>query len=431
MSDYLPLRPLGQGSEIECFGSFWVRVANAHGLPINGLAKHLSQWWRRRGESSAVSIRENLIYCVTGVGLAGYGRNVSDYLTVLGKAIAYPHLQRTTLVSLSAVASPNAAYTFWASRHWCSACMFDSLKAGEPHYDRLLWTLRMSVRCVQHRILLHDLCPHCGERQNFFCRTRNLAQCYRCLGSLQHPVENWKPVLQPAFGEKGCVELVDAIADGSLDVVDTHAFETFDAELEGLLSPLRFRTAKIARRRRSHAKPTLYTMFKRAAACGLSVVDMLLDPRMAARVAGEFEFLQAELPTTAKPRRPPEAAAIVAGEMDRLIKSEKQTEIPSLKELARSLGVSEGFIRHHHPSLVQQYAKARMRFTAMRRTRSLKAMDFELNRELLAKYRSKRISSHDEIVQILIQRCNVGKYLARWALKRALLRKKPQRRRNP
>jgi hypothetical protein len=165
-------------------------------------------------------------------------------------------------------------------------------------------------------------------------------------------------------------------------------------------------------------------MLKRSHVAGVSLVAILTSPVEAAAAAGELEFERINMPKTARPRHSADAIVVAKERLQQELGGELGRDAPSLPALARDLGVSEGFLRHHLTDLVRRYMTLRQS-QAVRRTHvRMGAIQSVLQNGILDDYLEGRINSQDSVVELLVERCGTGKAEARRQLTWALVRRK-------
>lgn len=417
MSDYFPIRPKGEGSEeIESLPSFFARAARHHSISLIQFAKHLGDWWKhsRIGE---VALPTGYLH-TRGSPLCGFGPNVDDYLKVLTEAMGVRDLGRTTLCGLRPAAARYGQKTVKGSRAWCPACMHERLLNGE-HYDSLLWMILPLTRCHIHRLRLVTLCPSCQSLQIPMHRRGLIHLCWRCERSLLPHWRAWSVQFEPSFGERDCVELVQAISDGSFSEAAPDALQVFCLTLRDLMAGVYKTTTSVPPRTERvrvlgrESRPTLITMLRQAELSGVSLLRILSEPRDAAKVAGEFECMRRELPPQCRPRQPKEVAVLAEQEISKALKEDC---VESLRTLAKRIGVSTGYLRYRFPALCQQHIDHWMACRAKAVERKHQRVVELLRSELLPLYASRHIKSQDELVDRLVQRLGVGKRTARLAV---------------
>ena len=238
--------------------------------------------------------------------------------------------------------------------------MYWALQRGEIYYDKLIWALAMTTRCSIHHVSLVNHCPHCGVQQLAYHARAGMTSCAKCLKSLVQEPSTWVRNTKPAFGEKDCVALVKAIADGTLRNSVAKAFSLFVRESLSLGAPmLAFRHDEAfnleMRTWRRAIKPTLSTMIKRCYLSGVSLVDVLADPKGAAHSAGQLIANDVDLPSLVKPRQSEKVLAEARRRLLEVLSSLPKQGLVSFPEFARSLGVSKGFLIYREPVLSKVY----------------------------------------------------------------------------
>lgn len=387
MNDFLlPLEIEGLGtSEVESFSSYFSRLAYLHGISRSQLVRLLARW---RSVTTGVEYRlsETPVYTTQGAGLLGFGDRVEEYLQICIEAGCSEDLRRSTLVPIRDLLPSTCLQTVKSDRAWCEQCFAEDLQTMEIPFDRMVWSLRPIQRCHIHRLKLRAHCPKCGVVQRFHHRSGNPGLCVKCGESLIGPSSKMEPLLEPSFGEKDCIQLVDAIARGKLDEVDNGAYEVFTKELKMILSPLArvvgnisepSGTAKAQNRKASH---NLMSLLKKAFAAGVPLVDIFIDPKMAARAAGQLIFDANDIPVEAKVRHPEGLKEEMASEMLKYLAKPRTEMIPSLRELAYQSGVSVGYIRHNFPEIVKKYQSHRLAANIFRIRRTRELCENELRR---------------------------------------------------
>ncbi len=428
MSDYLPIVPLGVGTvNVESLSSLFCRMAELHCLTLWQLASHLSNWWGNK-HGTEFSLQKTTLYATSGCGISGFSAGVDAYVQVISTALGVKGLEKTTLVPLRPAVARKGAKSIRTQRAWCPACFTEDLRAGGSAYERLLWTLAPLRRCPEHRIMLESMCPSCGATQPYYHRQGILLSCWKCSETLVPPADRWVFSATPTFGEKDCCELIQAISTGELEHAYPEAFRVFAEELKWLSSPTRKLIREVARSSGSliatggQSRPSLVTMLARTHVSGVRLVSVLASPKDAAISAGELIFERAGVPYTAKPRRPRDAVPAAQIRLTDELARPRGTGITSLKSIAQELGVSIGFIRHHCAPIVKQLMRRRQSEATLKTWADILKAQNELAGGLLANYQAGGINSQAHLIEQLVERCGVSKYVARRALAIAIKR---------
>lgn len=424
-TDYFPMRPHAVGTiEVEAFGSVICRMARAHSISIYTLAMHLRHWWKRIHPEDDRA-KKNVVNA-TNPMLCGYGANVDTYMSIVASATGCQDLERTTFLSLKAVLEPNGHHVVRADRAWCPACLEEACREGREFYDRLAWALPTTQRCPVHRVRLTTRCPSCQAVQLHYHHLGVMELCCKCKSSLRSDPATWELMPDATLYEREGLDLVARISDGTLHVIPG-AYGIFIRSLAEYLSPLgrkisrfAYKAARRPQLAREARNPRLDTLFKRCAALGVNPSDVLSEPEGAARSACLLEFARLDLPAKTKPRRPDELVVLARNRLERELDQDQTELIPSLRQIAREIGVSTGFLNFHFPELIP-------RFSALRKTNSKRSQ--QLARELALAYLlggpiyefpSAEFSSQDHLVAATVEHTGIGVHAARQAVSVAL-----------
>lgn len=426
MSNYFSLQPMGwETEEIEQFHSYFYRFSSLHATTMIPMAKHLAEWWQRNNEVP-IELNDVFLYKANRQPLCGYGDAVANFVRVVSAATHQRDLYRTTLLPLRDAADSVAHGVLKRGRAWCPACMYWADRRGEIHYDRLLWAIAAIERCPTHQVLLEHSCPHCGHQQLAYHPRAGMACCAKCSESLVQQPKTWTRAPRPCFAEDNCRALVQNIADGSLGLPVPRAFSIFSDELRALTNPLvayvkDARSEFAARTWREGKRPTLSTMLKRCHVAGVKLPDVLVDPRGAAKAAGQLLIDQHALPSSRKPRRSPEMLKQVRLSLIEAISEYPERPLIAFTEFAQALGVSKGFLSYREPVLCKVYKQeynAQVRQVNKQHKRQAKA-ELTEGRAFL-RYLAGEFRSQDELVDHLNSNFAVKKRVARLLINEVL-----------
>jgi hypothetical protein len=205
------------------------------------------------------------------------------------------------------------------------------------------------------------------------------------------------------------------------------AYNRFIETFSEYLSPLNKKISKFAYKgpRRPQlareARPPRFDSFlRRCAAFGVRPSDILCDPEGAAKSACLLEFARLNLPSTAKPRRPAELVQIAKIRLESEIREGQTDPIPSLRQVAKEIGVSAGFLNFHFPELIHEYSglRALNGKKSQRRRRNL-ALSYLLGGPVY-EYPSVCYPSQDHLVEATVKATGVNVRTARHAVLAAL-----------
>lgn len=424
-TDYFPIRPFGVGTiEVEAFGSVICRMARAHSVSIYTLAMHLRHWWRKLHPEDDRA-KQNVINA-TNPMLCGYGSNVDTYVSIIASATGCQNLGRTTFLPLKAALEPNGHHVVRADRAWCPACLEEAYQDGVEFYDRLAWALDVTQRCPVHRIQLSTKCPHCQAIQLHYHHLGHMEFCCKCKNSLRCPSTAWQLMHDAPLYEREALDLVAGVSGGGLQVVPG-AYGIFIRSFAEYLSPLGKKISKFAYKAsrrpqldREERNPRLDTLFKRCAALGVNPSDVLSDPEGAAKSACLLEFARLDLPTSARPRRPGELLVLARDRLERELDEDRTDPIPSLRQIAREIGVSPGFLNFHFPELIPRFSALRKKNTEKSQQLARESALTYLHSGPIYEFPSAAFSSQDRLVAATVEHTGVGVYAARKAVTAAL-----------
>lgn len=364
MSNYFPLRPLGEGTEdIEHFHSYFYRYAKVHGTTIAPMVKHLEQWWNRV-HNLKVHLNAGFLYKPNGLPLCGYGDVLGTFVKVVSEAAHFSDLYRTTLLPIRDAADAVAHGAIRKGRAWCPACLYWADRNGEVFYDKLLWAIPLTCRCANHQVNLVNTCHHCGAEQWAYQVFSGATRCVKCRKSLVQSSDGWVRNENPSFGERDILSLIKAIADGSLRSSTPRAFSVFVGEARALANLTIGSNETDARQcqearalRQIRHMPTLSTMLKVCHSTGVRLADVLADPKGAAHAMGLLVADDFGTPTTIKPCRGEGVVADARQHLREAILAASTQELVPFSEFACRLGLSKGFLRYQEPKLCKVYVE--------------------------------------------------------------------------
>lgn len=426
-TEYFPIAPKGDGTEeIEAFGSLLCRMARAHTVSVFALSVHLKRWWTRKypdndwdGKNAVNAM--NPMFC-------GTGTNVATYVEILSQGTGSTSIGRTTFQALREVISSYGHGICRLGRAWCPACLEEAAISETPFYDRLIWAIPTIKRCQIHRVALEALCPRCGALQLHYHHLGCMELCFKCKTPLRHPPSEWQPMLHPTPYETQCLQLVEAISSDELANVVPNAYNIFQEQLAGTVSALRkelgaqsrIAAAIRASVARDTGRPKLATLLKRCALLGLNPADVIRDPVGAAESINLLDLAHLELPGDKKPKRPEHLVDLAKNRLEAAMECQDFDSIPSLRAVAKELGVSVGFLRYRLSALCAQYGHHRRRCGKLRYTQTIDLATRYLLSGPVLEYPSSRFPSHDHLAAAAAQEVGAGVRIGRLAADAAL-----------
>lgn len=415
MSEYFWIEPIGLGAvDVECFSSYLCRLAHVHNLSTTTFPRHLSAWWARQPQSGD----RGLSFIAIAGWLNGYSPAAEHVRRVVEKATGFSELGRTSLSELAHVGSRNSMGFVRRNRAWCPACIDEDLQRGEFCYERLLWTLPNISRCPDHKVLLHDSCAKCGVPQRFYHVSGSMSICWKCGEDLRYGWKEWAYQPNPSFCESQCIELVESIGDGRLKVVED-AFQIFAREIRANLGDKRRNYAKVfgstycKHVRREQIRPSFRMMLQQSHALGVTLVQILGDPKGAARAAGVLALTDQINLDIRRERLSPRKIREIETRLHHDIEVAIASELVSLRALSRQLQVSTGAIEGRFASLVRLYQAKRKSAVAAHIAECTAKVLAALDDGLLRDYQERRIRSVDALARCISQQTGVGIRAAR------------------
>lgn len=420
MSSFLfPLQHQGSVDQIESFASYFCRLTALHCVTSGVLYRALRDWYsdKHPNEWSPVV---NSVHSSKGAGLFGQSRTTDFIVRAVEESNGSRGLRRGTLLPLLPVISDRKSLTLRAHRAWCPYCFRDDEADCRPAYDRLIWQLPFFNRCHIHKVKLQRNCSSCGQLQVKFDSSANLLSCFKCNELLSSPTAEMDPT--PSFGETECLSLVASLATGELDNLSGNPVSAFQNELNRTLSPIASTVQSISApsgiKRAMTPTPTLKTFIKKAYACGLPPEFILLTPIEAAHAAGQLVYDTKKIPLEARPRHSDTIRNEIAETMRQQMMLPEASSMLSLRAIAVSQGVTQGFIRYALKDLVPSYQEKRERAIRLAalfaRTTARKTLDqmlYEHGEALL-------LTEQKSLAKLLASRAGCSVAMARTAIAR-------------
>lgn len=398
------LVPMAVGTaDIECFDSYLHRLAAAHSCTFWQFCRVISPLCEERGVQRLDSRAFNL---------SGSTSTIRVLTVLLSECTNVGNLDRTTFISLSECVARYQARSFKHSRHWCPACLREAIDCGSPFYDRLLWRAGVVQRCPTHRLRLADSCDVCHYKQRFLNSSGDLSKCCKCNSSLCSRQEKWIFDPMPSFGESDMLELVGAISDGSFSRAEPGAFLTFVEELNRLL-PARSSIRSSINTLGKFRAPTLFTMLSASNLAGVTLLDVFIDPKQAARNAGGLGFDTHKQASSPRPRHSDSVLKNLCEKVRNYLKEPHDVPVPPLRAVTRALGVTPGLLLHRNSDLYKSYMARRKLQLKIRRLRLDARVSSILSGGLFDLYLNGGLHSQDALVEEICKQCGVSKHVAR------------------
>lgn len=357
MSWLYPIPLEGDGTkDVEALSSYLLRASSTHSVSAGNLLRLALERSGYAAESGQDSIR--------GLNLESLirpNKTTERIVRSLAGATGRPEsgLESATFMSL-ADALDRAQGTYSPHLRWCAECFRESATAASPTYFKLVWQLTCVECCEVHGLVLRDRCPSCGGFQGGFGVRSELHLCARCGANLYSP-PTISEVRKNQFASVG--DLVEHIAthpgvrfprSGVSRVIEQLLHDAWEIEAEAELFRLLPRDECV--RFANASEPiTLLSVMRVAFWLHLPVSQLLLG-----RIDGTSRSLllsaSERLPRHIShgPRKRICAPDDIASQLNDRIDSSGGQGVPSLRQLARELGVSVGGLRYRYPELLDR-----------------------------------------------------------------------------
>ena len=349
----LPLEGKGT-SDVESLPSYVLRLARVHAVSVATVLNSLPY------ERSVNSANKLLSGCLgslvrpnatTRLVVDALARVCSEDRTALHAATLLP-LEEAMVRSAS---------SFSPHLRWCPLCLAEQAAGSETTYLKLAWQLSGVEACIDHRVRLHDTCPECGNVQRGWRRMVPLDLCEQCgnrLDQMPQPVrtlEKCSPDLLHLIKAIASEPPAEFPAGGSSVVIRT----LVDSLKESGACPDRFAHVEVLEISRYARNRLMSLPTARRVAFQLSITLAELFSGDVRGINHVFGFcLLNPLPGSLAPS----SRSHLAGERDMyralLTVIEQSMLAPSLRQVARHLGVSVGALRYRFPKETTQIARA-------------------------------------------------------------------------
>ena len=170
----------------------------------------------------------------------------------------------------------------------------------------------------------------------------------------------------PSDAEGSCLLLAAALARGELDQLgDGNSLSRFEEKLAMIKGPVQSRSWTHGKPRGMSSRPSLRTYVSTCIEHQVSIVELLLQPEQVAIQAGQSFFASKSIAAEVRIRHPAEVLEQVREALSVELSVSITQQIRPLRDLAGSLGVSEGYVRHHFSSEVKTYQSHRRTASAL------------------------------------------------------------------
>jgi hypothetical protein len=252
---------------------------------------------------------------------------------------------------------------FSSAFRWCPACLREQLLDWGHSYLKLIWFAEQVQACHEHHLALRSACPHCGHVPKLPRGWATFEICEFCEGRLDKVSADDVKMTDPDDTAPDLIALVAEIATAS-DPFPAGAANNCVAEM-------------LDRAWRSEREGELWRRLPRDECLRYACDGEPISLAVARRLAYRLEMSIAELLrgganaslsfnfAVSCPLPKSMCSAHRAGLIDSAALV-RQLHVyidddapPSLREIARRIGVSVGALRHHAPAIVKRLADSR------------------------------------------------------------------------
>ena len=365
MSYLIPLSLIGVGSaDVESLSSYVYRLAHVHGVSVLRLLDYAFTWYSEKYPERAIELGQFRSTKDLSI-LVRPNETTRKIVEVLSLATGREDLRCGTFLAFSMVLD-RSSRSFSDRLRWCPRCIFEQLVHRSDVYFKLAWSLTDLTHCPVHQLKLSDTCNWCGSYQSKLGIRRSLEYCCGCSQTIyggafdEIPIDSW---INNASDLLECVNLIahdktlefpsNAISCVLSEILD-RAWKNQDEHRLWKIMP-RDDFIGLATGTKSIS---LLSARRIAFQLGLRLVDLLEGTLRTTSDILDPEWTQ-NLPEPMRPRRRPKT-----GDRDAILQR-FATEYfftsrylpPSLKEVARELEVSVGYLHYHFPLQSQEFIR--------------------------------------------------------------------------
>jgi len=415
---------LGRGtSDVESLASYIHRMAYEHGIGVGELFRFCS-----RNMPAELNNKFAVANYYIDVGEIIRVNDTSDMLLEVFENMTGQNLRAGSLTWMRHIITRMRGEIYPGFR-WCPECFSEMEALDEPTYFKLIWNFESVSHCLVHRTELIKNCEHCGSDQSTYRKRAPMSVCQECGQPLSKRKKRLTSTeLQPSWigtGTDIAYLLRDISREGSDDfcpekirmslskVFDHYWDSDNEQQIYRLLGrdrllafihrqrPISFRPARII----SHKLGiSLFTLLSGNAEYSSSVLD-----------AKWFCNLPPGYLESTKKRRNDHMKII-----NKIAKVTKQSENPlSLKELAKKVDVSVGYLEYRHPVLVANIVSEHKKFIAQEKQKKIQVATAKALEQFARIEESKINSMKEQVAKNIHQETGLSKTIVKNAVEAA------------
>lgn len=360
MTKLYPIPVEGYGTrDVESLPSYIFRSAYEHGISVGQLLTWCTNYWNTALYPDDPIHKSKGTFNVAEV--IGANKTAKNLVNVFSQ-LSGQDLTHSTLGILNN-STGRSANEIRKSTHWCPACLHEWHIQQVPAYFKLIWQLTAIEYCPIHNVRLIDQCYKCGSKQHSMKRKVLLDHCQDC-GS---PLWNTS-IYNPTKAYERCGSWIHKSADLELLFEDIAYYGNQNISYENLrksLDHLLDYYWKLDREQELFdvlpmnklvcvidgiTMISLKVVRRFAAQMGISLYDLYTGNAHQTSAVLDFNEYCSLPPLLDFSRRESNNHDKIFQEILRVQRENIERPI-SLKQFAREVGVSVGYLEYRHPAL--------------------------------------------------------------------------------
>ncbi len=366
MSSLFPIPLQGRGSsEVESLPSYIARVAYHHGTSIGDIMRYSYT----HANSELPDRRE--VY-IKPEAILQANRTTAYLASSLGLCTGQDLTQGTLMCLSNSLGRSN--HDIERGFRWCPECFSEMESLGIEPYIKLKWHLTCFSYCPNHFISFISACEHCGCDQTGYSRKYGIAMCQECGQSLSRRVSKIQPKNYHNSWEDNAFDVQKLF----VDMAEAN-FKTLQEG--GVLKSFR---SLVHWCRENKQLDSLYSIIGKEESRLLAANQRAMSLTTIRRIAFKlevplFSFMNGDI------LEHPQSLGLIIpsdpslGFLEPKEKNAHNHEIilkkikgslerfdspPTIKAVARSVGVSIGYIRYRYPVLLSEIVKTHQDYLA-------------------------------------------------------------------
>ena len=356
-----PLRPIGIGTPyVESLTSYINRLSEAHCVfPRALITKIIVPELQRTFARKLTSRGLNSLF-LRSHAINGYGEMAQDFVNVVESLTCSQNLRFITLLTWSEV----LVWQGLLRKHkaWCPQCYREAFASGHQLYEQLIWSLKAVKVCPKHHLLLSETCPHCKQSMpliNWQSRAGFCSECGELLVDTNNTQScNHNDTEKEDWIAKSLGNLIartpTILESPSKTILRDNLVAAVDTLTEGNMAAFAswIKTPKNTFWGWYQGKsfPTLEALLNISWVLNISVLE-LLTHKIEFTSLGEINRCTPSNQKNAKRLSPKNFDSKTVQKALVEVLNQSNSEIPTIKEIAKKLGYERRLITKHFPKL--------------------------------------------------------------------------------